>query len=186
MTLLASHLRSVSAALLAAATLAACSATIPLEGERSRGRIAHDLGISADHILNQQRCSISRYDGTTGGTAFECVYIATAEYAAVLDFDTTKSRFREALRISRQSDAIAFATRGTLFGTIGQIQVRHGELYYILDFVNADMGAAGHLQDLRDAYAQLLSGGVPEFAGMAYVQRAVQPIRMMFIPVPVR
>lgn len=172
------------AALVVAASLAACSATIPLD-ERSRGKIAHDLAISADSIRTQQRCAVSRYDGHASAPAFECVYIATSEYAAVLDFDTDVHQFKQVLRISKQTDAIAFATHGSIIGTVGEIQVRHGAQTYILDFVNGGMGEIGHVQDLSDAYAQLRAMGVPEFEAMPYIKREIRPSGgVIFIPVP--
>jgi hypothetical protein len=162
------------------AGLVGCSAKIPFQGDRSKERIAHDLGVPAESILRQDRCVIERYDGNRVAPGFECIYIATASYAAVLDFDKTSGRFKEALRISKETDAIVFVSKITvLLLPLAQIQVLHGQQRYCIEFVNSDLGQIGHQQDLHEAYDQLRSIGVVETDGLPYVARRAPPMRIM-------
>jgi hypothetical protein len=170
--------------LLALATLAGCAAKIPFEGDRSKVRIAQDLGVPPESILRQDRCVISRYDGGRSAPGFECIYIATTSYAAVLDFDKTSGRFKEAVRISKDTDAVAYVTQGTIVGPLAQIQVRHGPQHYCVEFVNADLGQIGHQGDLREAYEQLRSIGIAETESWPYVRRQARPFRMMVVVIP--
>ena len=165
--------------LAAVAGLVGCAAKIPFEGDRSRDRIAHDLGVPAESIVRQDRCVIERYDGNGKAPGFECIYIATASYAAVLDFDKTSGRFKEALRISKETDAIALVSKITvLLLPLVQIQVLHDQRRYCIEFVTSDLGQVGHQQDLHEAYDQLRSIGVVETDGVPYVMRKVPPMRM--------
>src|SRR5579862_2541323 len=118
------HCKSLVAVLGVVASLAGCAAHIPFEGDRSKDRIARDLGIRPDLIVRQDRCVVAHYAGRSAAPGFECIYIATAAYAAVLDFDPKAGEFKEALHINT-ADSIAFVTRRTVIAELVQMQVRH-------------------------------------------------------------
>ena len=175
----ADHFRAALAVFVTAAALAGCAAKIPFEGDRSKDTIAHDLRVPAESIVRQDRCVISRYNGASRAPGFECIYIATATYAAVLDFDKTAGRFKETLHISKETDAVAFVSRLSIAGPLDQIQVQHGNQRYCMEFVNSDLGQIGHHQDLHDAYDQLRSIGIEETDGVPYVMRAAPPVPLV-------
>jgi hypothetical protein len=165
--------RNVAAGLLLGC-LCACSAQIPL-GADARERIASDLGLGAGQIIFEDRCVVGRAERGVAMQPRECVYIATAEYGALVDYDTTTGHFREALRIDERTPGIALVTGKTIFGQFAQMQVRSGDERYALEFVNADMGTIGHDRKLREAYAHLRSIGVAETDPLPYVQRRAEP-----------
>jgi len=173
----------VAGALLLFALLNGCAAKIPFQGDRSKERIAGDLGLTADSIVGQNRCLVARYDGSASAASFECIYIATNEYGAVLDFDAKTHRFKEAMRIARP-DAVTLVTRTSPLGIGGlmQMQVRHAGQYYTLEFVSADFGQIGFKDDLRTAYEHLRSIGLGEATAVPYVMRQAAPTPII-IPV---
>jgi hypothetical protein len=174
-------MRTLIAGILILAGLTGCAAKIPFEGDRSRDRIAQDLKLAPTAIVRQDRCVVGRYDGTGSTRTFECIYIATGEYAALLDFDATANQFREAIRIGKP-DAVAYVTRGSIAGTLAQMQVRHDGERYAVEFVNADLGQIGHQDDLRAAYDHLRSIGIAEAEPLPYVMRR-QPPAPIIIPI---
>ncbi len=166
--------------LLALSTLSGCATDIPLEGENSKPKIAHDLDINADSILSMHRCGISKYGPDI--RAFECVYIDTPTYASLLTYDSSTKRFREGMRIAKETDAIALASHWSVFGTIAQMHIVRGDQRYVLDFINGDSGKTGHFQDMQSAYQHLRDLGVPETGGLPYVEKSIQKVQVVFIP----
>ncbi|HEY1212985.1 MAG TPA: hypothetical protein VGE93_05065, partial [Bryobacteraceae bacterium] len=58
--------------------------------------------------------------------------------------------------------------------------LRGGERY-VVDFINVDASKTAHFQEMQSAYQHLRDLGVPETAGLPYVEKSIQTVQVFSI-----
>lgn len=169
-------------AAIVAGLLSSC-ATIPLQSEQATlAKIGADLGIAPDAIQGYSRCLVGRTLGATESPRLECVYVRTAQWAAVLDYDTRSKKFSRAFTFDRSTTGVALQTQSTLIADQRQLQVTQKDAVLIVEMVNADLGTLGMSGQLHAAHEHLRSLGIPAMTPLPFVTRPAGP-SVTYIPI---
>lgn len=164
------------------ATLSGCASNIPLQDERAtRAKLSAALDVPAEQISSYSRVLIGQARGASG-ERFECIYVQTPQYAAVLDYNVKTKQFDTAFKFDRQTRGAVIQEKSTILATLRQLQVRTDDAVLIMEFVNADFGQIGMGARLDAAYAHLKDLGVPSMTPLPYVDRPPQP-QTIYIPI---
>jgi len=105
----------------------------------------------------------------------ECVYIQTADWAAILDYDPAAKKFKRAFTFDLQTKGVALATAANVLNTQYELQIdQQGSLLVVL-LVNSDLGTLGVPDKLVfAAYDHLQSLGIPTIEPTPFVSRLIQ------------
>ena len=158
------HGRLFRRAMLAACAtlmLSACE-QLPYDKSTAPARIAADIGIPVASIRNHGTCDYGRVPAGLADTYFyPCIYIDTADWSALLDFDPQAAKYREVLRIDyRERAEVALQS----FALGEQVQIK-GKASYLLINVTALSGLSG-----RAILEQMQAAGMPAGSSIGYIR----------------
>jgi hypothetical protein len=173
----------VSLILVMMATLCGCASNIPLQNERAtRAKLSAALDVPAEQISSYSRVLIGQTSGGASAPRFECIYVQTPQYAAVLDYNVKTKQFNTAFTFDSRTRGAVIQEKPTMLATLRQLQVRTDDAVLIMEFVNADFGTIGMGARLDAAYAHLKELGVPSMTPLPYVDQPPQP-QTIYIPI---
>lgn len=166
-----------------AGLLAGC-ATIPLahSEQATLAKLAADLRIAPEEIQSYSRCLVGRTLGATESPRLECLYVRTAAWAAVLDYDKRSKKFSRAFTFDRSTTGVALQTQSTLIADQRQLQVTQKGAVLVVELVNADLGTLGMSGELQAAHDHLRALGIPAMTALPFVTRPAGP-SVTYIPI---
>jgi hypothetical protein len=163
--------------LLLLTALAGCETppTVPYDKKTFAQRIGTNLAIAPAAILHQGNCNYGRaVPGLQDTDFYPCLYIDTAAWAALLDYDQTHNKYVEVIHINfSETPGVALPNDGQ------QLQIKSKQSYLVIN-MNRGSGLVP-----RDLYSHMLAAGVPAVESIGYVKERVRNVAPGPVVIPI-
>jgi hypothetical protein len=158
-------------------TLTGCETppTVPYDKKTFAQRIGSDLAIAPETILHQGNCNYGRaIPGLPDADFYPCLYIDTATWAALLDYDKTSNKYVEVIHINfSETPGVALPSDGQ------QLQIKSKQSYLVIN-MNRGSGLVP-----RDLYNHMVAAGVPAVDTIGYVKERFKNVAPGPVVIPI-